>query len=267
MSAMPLAADGFVSPGPGNFVYEGLGGTFVNKTILIVLIMTALVAVFYVMSSRKAAVVPTRLQFLGESVYGFVRNSVAIDSIGHQGIKYVPYLATLFSFVAVLNVAGIIPFLQFPATSRIAIPLFLAIISWAIFMTVGIRRVGFGEVLQGHHGPAGGAVCRCCSCWPRSSSSRPSSSGRSRSVCVSPSTCSPATSWLLLFVLGGEYLVVDYGGVGRDRGRVGVAASAASSSPSSRASSSFSRRMSSPCSPPSTSEGRWPTSTDQRTQH
>lgn len=218
---MPLAAEGFVSPGPGNFVYPGLAGTFVNKTILIVVLMTVLVAIFYVMSARKAAVVPSRLQFAGESVYGFVRNSVAIDSIGHEGLKYAPYLATLFSFVAVLNIAGIIPFLQFPATSRIAIPLFLAIISWVIFLTVGIRRAGFVKYFKDIMIVPGVPVAVLFLLAPIELFS---------TVLVRPITLCLRLTFnmfaghlvLLLFILGGEYLLLDYGGA------VGVAAGSVS---------------------------------------
>ena len=66
------------------------------------------------------------MQFVGESVYGFVRNDIVGDTIGREGRKFVPYLTTLFCFIAVLNVSGIIPVLQFPATAKIAFPLVLA---------------------------------------------------------------------------------------------------------------------------------------------
>ncbi len=140
-----LAAEGssFTPPGPRSFVYPALFGSWFTKPILIILIATALVAALMWLASRRAAVVPGKGQFIGESLYGFVRNQIAIDSIGREGIKYVPYLATLFFFVATLNISGIVPFFQFPVTSRIAIPLFLAVISWLIFNIIGIRRVGF----------------------------------------------------------------------------------------------------------------------------
>jgi F-type H+-transporting ATPase subunit a len=95
------------------------------------------------LASRKAALVPAKMQFVGESIYGFVRNDIVGEAIGREGRKFVPYLTTLFCFIAVLNIAGIIPVLQVPATAKIAIPLFLAVFSWAIFNIVGIRRHGF----------------------------------------------------------------------------------------------------------------------------
>jgi len=149
LSALVLAAEGgeegFVSPGPRDFVYPPIfgEGTFLTKPMLIVVLGSLVIAVFFYLAARRAAMVPGKLQFVGEGVYGFVRNGIAGDTIGAEGRKFVPYLATLFCFIAVLNVAGIIPFLQFPANSRIAFPLFLAVISWLIFNAVGISRQGF----------------------------------------------------------------------------------------------------------------------------
>lgn len=222
MSATILAATNvFVPPGPAEFVFPGYFGTFFNKTMLVIVVMTALVAVFYVLSSRKAQVVPSRLQFAGESVYGFARNSLAIDNIGAEGLKYAPYLATLFSFVAALNVAGIIPVLQFPATSRIAIPLFLAVISWVVFLTVGIRRYGFLPYLKRVAVPPGVPKLVLIILVPLEFFSN---------VLVRPFTLCLRLTFnmfaghlvLLLFVLGGEYLVFDYGG------GVGIAAGSVS---------------------------------------
>lgn len=149
MSSVPLAAEGgqegFVSPGPADFVYPPIfgDGTFFTKPMLIIVLGAALVALFFYLAARRAVAVPGRLQFVGEGVYGFVRNTIAGDAIGPEGRKFVPYLATLFCFIAVLNISGIVPVLQFPATSLIAVPLFLAAISWLIYNAVGIRRHGF----------------------------------------------------------------------------------------------------------------------------
>ena len=134
----------FESPGPNDFDFPGIFGhdSWFTKPILVVLIMTAVAFLFYWASARNAKVVPGKLQFAGESLYGFVRNDVALDAIGHEGLKWAPYLATLFVFVALNNVAGIIPVLQIPSTSHIAFPLVLAVFSWVIYMYLGIKKHG-----------------------------------------------------------------------------------------------------------------------------
>jgi F-type H+-transporting ATPase subunit a len=151
----PAESSSFTPPSPNDFVFPGLFGPYVTKTTLIIVVGTLAVALFLWAASRRVAVVPGKLQYVGENLYGFVRNQIAIDSIGREGIKYVPYLASLFFFIAVLNIAGIIPVLQFPATSRIAIPLFLAIVSWLIFNIIGIRRVGFVHYFKSMMFPPG----------------------------------------------------------------------------------------------------------------
>jgi F-type H+-transporting ATPase subunit a len=142
-----LLADegGFQAPGPGDFEFSPLfgPGTFVTKPMVIIVLGALVVGLFFWLAARRATIVPGKLQYAGEMVYGFVRNSVARDAIGHGSKKFVPYLVTLFSFIFVLNVSGIIPGIQFPATSKFVIPLFMALISWAIYNGVGIRRHGF----------------------------------------------------------------------------------------------------------------------------
>jgi F-type H+-transporting ATPase subunit a len=157
VSAVVAAGKGFEGPGPRDFVFSPLfgKGTFFTVPILIVILCTVLVGGFFYLAARRPALVPGKLQYTGEAVYGFVRNTIARDAIGRGYQKYVPYLATLFTFVFTLNISGIIPFLQFPATSKIAFPLFLAIISCVLFNGVGIRRQGFGGYFKNLMFPSG----------------------------------------------------------------------------------------------------------------
>lgn len=147
MTVQPLAAGTeFNPPGPRDFEFPPVfgDGTFVTKPMLIIVAGTALIALLFWLAARRAATVPGKMQYAGEQVYDFVRNGIARDAIGPEHFrKFVPYLVTVFVFIAVLNISGIIPFVQFPATSKIAIPLFLAVISWVIYNVVGIRRLGF----------------------------------------------------------------------------------------------------------------------------
>ncbi len=206
--------DGFVSPGPNDFDLPGIfsAGSWFTKPILIVIVMTIVVGVFYVLASREAKVVPGRLQFAGESLYGFIRNDVALDAIGHEGLRFAPYLATLFSFIAVNNLAGIIPFIQFPATSHIAFPLVLAIISWLIFLYLGIKKNGFVKYFKDMMFPPGIPIPVYFLLAPIEFFS---------TVIVRPVTLMLRLTFnmfaghlvLLLFVLGGDYLLRDYGGV------------------------------------------------------
>jgi F-type H+-transporting ATPase subunit a len=211
--------EGFVSPSPSTFVYPpAFGeGTFVTKPMLIVVLGSVLIAVFFYLAARRAAIVPGKLQYTGESLYGFVRNQIGLEAIGREGMRFVPYLATLFFFIAVMNISGIVPFVQFPATSRIAIPAFLAVISCVIFNYIGIRRAGFLPYFKEMMFPAGIP-------WPVYILLAPIEFVST--VIIRPLTLTLRLTFnmfaghlvLVLFILGGEYLVFEYGGL------VGIAA-------------------------------------------
>ena len=213
MSSLPLAAEGFQSPGPRDFEFPALfgEGTFFTKPMLVIVLGSLVVATFFYLASRRATRVPGKLQYAGESAYGFVRNSIALDSIGKEGMRYVPYLATLFFFIAVINISGIVPVLQFPASSKIAIPLFLAVISCAIFNYIGIKRQGFGQYFKSMMFPSGIP-------WPVYILLAPIEFFST--VIVRPVTLCLRLTFnmfaghlvLLLFVLGGEYLIFEKGG-------------------------------------------------------
>ena len=143
MTARILAAESeeFQAPGSGAFELPPVFGE-ITKPMLLVMLSAVLISGFFLLATRRPSLVPSKLQFAGESLYDMVRNGVARDVIGHGFEKYVPYLVTLFTFILVNNLFGIVPFLQFPSMSRIAFPAVLAVLTWLIFNYVGVRRAG-----------------------------------------------------------------------------------------------------------------------------
>jgi len=215
------ASEEFHSPGPADFEYPQIIGGF-SKPMLIIVLGTLAVALFFYFAVRRAGIVPGKLQFAAEGFYGFVRNSIAADAIGREGIKYVPYLATLLAFLIVLNISGIIPFLQFPVTSRIAIPLFLALITWVIYNSVGIKRQGFGGYFKNMMFPSGVPVAIYPLLAPIEFLS---------TVVFRPITLTLRLTFnmfaghlvLLLCILGGEFLLLHVGGlIGYTAGAVSI---------------------------------------------
>lgn len=158
-TALLAAADGPPQPGPGSFLLPPtftIGGWEVNKPELFLMLSLVIVFAFAFATSRKAAVVPGRLQFAGELVYGFIRNSIARDNIGSADyMKYVPYLFTVFLFVLVNNFYGVIPVIQFPSMSKFGFPVALALVTWLIYNIAGISRHGFFGYLKHQTVPAG----------------------------------------------------------------------------------------------------------------
>jgi F-type H+-transporting ATPase subunit a len=132
----------FVPPGPSSFELPPIAGE-VTKPMLLLALSAVLVFGFFFLATRRASLVPSRLQFTGEMIYGFVRNTVARDNIGSEHyMKFVPYLFTLFTFILVNNYYGIFPFLQFPSFSRIGFIVPLAVLSWLLFVGAGVWKHG-----------------------------------------------------------------------------------------------------------------------------
>ena len=145
MQVIRLAeGEGFKPPSAVDFNLPPIFGDnqFTTKPIFLVFFSVILISLFFILASRKAAIVPSKLQFAGESVYSFVRNDLAKDVIGHEFMRFVPYLFTLFTFILVNNIFGIVPMLQFPTMSRVSFPYVLAIITFFVFHYVGVRKQG-----------------------------------------------------------------------------------------------------------------------------
>jgi F-type H+-transporting ATPase subunit a len=162
------AEEEFTPPGPGDFNLPPIGGhdtieflgqshyLGVTKPMLQLVLASVIVFVFFYMASRKRAMVPGKMQFVGEQAYGFVRNSMGRDIIGsHDFMRFVPYLFALFFFILLNNVFATIPFLQFPTLSRSGMVYGLAGMSWVIYNAVGIKKHGFGGYLKHQSVPPG----------------------------------------------------------------------------------------------------------------
>lgn len=138
-------------PGVGDFYPPSLvegGGYWLTKFTLLVWLAVALLIVLFLLAYRDPKIVPDRKQWLAESVYGFVRDGVGREMIGPEGLRFAPYLATLFCFILLTNLFAIVPFVQISPNSHIAYPAFLAVISWLMFMGVGIRKHGLVKYLK-----------------------------------------------------------------------------------------------------------------------
>jgi F-type H+-transporting ATPase subunit a len=163
-----VRAEGFTPPGPGDFNLPPLGPdrTFgflgetmylgVTKPMIQMVLGAALVFWFFHAAAKKRAMVPGKMQYVGEAGYGFVRNSLGRDIIGSEHfMRFVPYLFALFFFILLNNFMGSIPLIQFPTFSRAGLVYALAILSWVVYNAAGIRKHGFGGYLKLQTVPAG----------------------------------------------------------------------------------------------------------------
>jgi F-type H+-transporting ATPase subunit a len=144
------AAEEFVPPSAPDFWQPLVGdGAFaITRSMIVMVLVTIGLAVVMMLATRRLAVVPGRGQHRLEGVYGLVRNSIGRDIIGSDHFRpYVPLLFTLFTLILVNNLMGIIPPIQFPTMSRIGFPLALALGVYVVYLVAGVRRRGLGGFL------------------------------------------------------------------------------------------------------------------------
>jgi F-type H+-transporting ATPase subunit a len=105
---------------------------FTNSSMYMAIIVL-LIAALLIGASAPRALVPGRLQSIAEMSYEFVADTLQ-STAGKEGMKFFPFVFTIFMFVLVANVIGIIPY-TFTITSHIIITAALALM---VFLTVVI---------------------------------------------------------------------------------------------------------------------------------
>lgn len=125
------------------FEFQPLFGD-INRTVFLIALAALIVVGALFFAYRKPRLIPTKFGAAVESLVGFVRDEIAVGIIGPEGVKYAPYLLSLFLFILVGNLFEVTPLINFPITSRMALPAFLALLTYVIFVVAGIRKQGFG---------------------------------------------------------------------------------------------------------------------------
>jgi len=106
-----------------------------NATLWMGITILAIIALM-VLGTRRRAIVPNATQSVAELAYGFVYQMVK-DVVGKDGLKYFPYIMTLFTFIVFTNFLGLLP-TSFSVTSQIAVTVTLALM---VFISVTV--IGF----------------------------------------------------------------------------------------------------------------------------
>lgn len=123
-------------------IFDGAPEWLTYPMVMLVVVTLGL-TLFFVSAFRSPKLVPTGAQNVGEAGIEFVQKQIVFPVLGHAGTAWMPFLTAMFFWVFFLNILGIIPGVQFPVTSRIAIPATLAIIVWFIYNAIGIKNQGF----------------------------------------------------------------------------------------------------------------------------
>ena len=118
-----------------------------NKIALINLIALVATTVVFLLAGRRATLEPATdapkgSRNLVESTVGFIRDGIIMETIGSEGLRYLPFLASLFFFILITNIFEVIPFFHMPGNARMAGPAVLALLTWIYFIAVGIKHQG-----------------------------------------------------------------------------------------------------------------------------
>jgi F-type H+-transporting ATPase subunit a len=123
----------------------GVNASFTNSSLFMVLAV-AISSGFLIYSMRGGSLVPTRLQSISEVLYEFIGNTIRTN-VGPEGRRYFPFIFTLFIFVLMANMLGMVPYSftftsHFVVTFCMALFIFLAVTVIA-FAKHGIKFFGF----------------------------------------------------------------------------------------------------------------------------
>ena len=119
-----------------------LGVDLSMTNVTVAMIGAAVVICGFFTFATKPAVVPGRLQSVGELLFELI-DDLALSIIGHEYKRYVPLVFTLFSFIAAMNLLGMLVFVP-TVTSQLAVTATLALLTILVVIIVGFARNGIG---------------------------------------------------------------------------------------------------------------------------
>src|SRR5918998_3290868 len=124
------------------FTLGRIGNTEIifSQASLYMLAAVALITLLTFLATRRNALVPGRIQSFVEMSYEFIASTVR-SSAGEEGMRFFPFVFSLFMFVLVLNLFGMIPY-GFTVTSHIIITFALAMVVMGTVVIYGFARHG-----------------------------------------------------------------------------------------------------------------------------
>jgi F-type H+-transporting ATPase subunit a len=126
-----------------------------NKIALLNLIAVAITLAIFFLAARKRQLVPSGVQNVAESSVELIEDQIVMQTIGPEGLKFTPLFIAMFFFIFIGNIWEVLPSIQMPVNARMANPLFLALLSYVLFIVVGIQSQGFGGYFKNTLFPPG----------------------------------------------------------------------------------------------------------------
>lgn len=119
--------------------FYGIDMSITNSALFMILAVVS-VFFFFTLAMRKKAMVPGRLQSFAEVIYQFA-HGIVVENAGKEGLKYFPFIFTLFLFILTINLLGMLPY-SFTPTSHIIVTLGMGALVFLVVVLVGLIKQG-----------------------------------------------------------------------------------------------------------------------------
>jgi F-type H+-transporting ATPase subunit a len=142
---------GYPAPGLQNFQFKPLftiGSVGFTKPELVAILCVLSVITFFWAAFHKPKMIPGRTQSLGELGILAVRDQILRPVLGKKGDAYLPFIASLFFFILVMNLMELIPVFQFPAMSRIGFVWPMVAVIYLLYLFLGFKNQGVWGYLR-----------------------------------------------------------------------------------------------------------------------
>ncbi|MDC0384860.1 F0F1 ATP synthase subunit A [Pelagibacteraceae bacterium] len=136
MAANPMSQFEVYSIGP-KIQIGSFDLSFTNSSLFMVLTVSV-ISLFFIAATQKKSLVPNKMQLIAEMAFEFVSKMIS-ETAGKDARPYFPFILSLFLFVLVANLLGMLPY-SFTVTSHIIVTFALA-----FFIFVGVTLVGFAR--------------------------------------------------------------------------------------------------------------------------
>jgi F-type H+-transporting ATPase subunit a len=136
MAANPMSQFEVYSIGP-KIQIGSFDLSFTNSSLFMVLTVTV-ISLFFIVATQKKSLVPNKMQLIAEIAFEFVSKMIS-ETAGKDARPYFPFILSLFLFVLVANLLGMLPY-SFTVTSHIIVTFALA-----FFIFIGVTIVGFAK--------------------------------------------------------------------------------------------------------------------------
>jgi F-type H+-transporting ATPase subunit a len=120
-----------------NYIPINIGGfdISINKAVIMMWVVVGLISILMIMAGSARRLVPGKLQSLAEVLVDFIRG-IILDTMGKDGMKFFPLIATLFLFILFCNLIGLIPG-SYTVTSQIVVTAVFACTVYALSLVMG----------------------------------------------------------------------------------------------------------------------------------